>query len=81
MACRQRGELSLSAGVLYASRARRCVWETVVAFTASDICSLENILDVGILVMEHETGKLQPTASVYSKKRRGYLFVYFIVSC
>ncbi|KAL8449811.1 hypothetical protein Emed_002774 [Eimeria media] len=48
--------------------------------TASDICALEDSLDVGIIVMDDSTGKIYPTACD-RKLRKHYMFLYFVGGC
>ncbi|KAL8271941.1 hypothetical protein Esti_004065 [Eimeria stiedai] len=48
--------------------------------TASDICALEDSLDVGIIVMDDFTGKIYPTACD-RKLRKHYMFLYFVGGC
>lgn len=48
--------------------------------TASDICALEEALDLGIIVMDDSTGKIYPTACE-RKRRSHYIFLYFIGGC
>ncbi|KAL8455772.1 hypothetical protein Emag_000346 [Eimeria magna] len=43
----------------------------------TDICALEDSLDVGIIVMDDSTGKIYPTACD-RKLRKHYMFLYFV---